>query len=224
MVALQDAWARRVAELFVHATRFDPLHAASSEQTLYSRLPHWLEAMRCQELIEISLGPEGQERTLELTRPDLVSAVDVCYDRLRELALSLMNTGESITLLLAPGIAELPGLARRLDGLRGVTTVPLPAGAAAAGALLARDQILAAGNPDLAESTSAPRGDSLPFVTRISFEAPPAEGPQPEPAPGPPTGRVPRADPSGPRRPRLPARRRPVSPRTRARRRPRPRA
>ncbi len=179
LVALQDAWARRIAELFVHATRFDPLHAAASEQILYNRMPRWLDAMRSRELIEVSLGPAGQERTIELTRPDMVSAADACYDRLRELALSLMRTGESITLLLAPGVAELPGLARRLDGLRGVTTVPLPAGAAAAGALLVRDQIRAAGAPAAGASDPA---SSLPFVTRISFEAPPEQWPPEEPA------------------------------------------
>ena len=165
LVGLQDAWARRIAELFVHATRFDPLHAAASEQALYRRLPDWLEAMRSRELIEISLGPEVQKYTIELTRPDLVSAADLFYDRLRTLVLSLLHTGESITLLLASTIAELPGLGRRLDGLRGVTTVPLPAGMAAAGALLTRSQILATGDSE----------SSLPFLTRLSFEAPPGE-------------------------------------------------
>ncbi len=163
-VALLDAWARRVAELFVHATRYDPLHSAAAEQALFSHLPEWLEALRSDELIEVTLGPEGRERSIELTRPDLVAAADDFYDSVLELVLSLKEAGENVTLLLARQIAELPGLEPRLEELRGVTTVRLPAGAAAGGALRTLDQI--------ASGADATAG--LPFVTRLSFEARPA--------------------------------------------------
>ncbi len=163
LVALRNAWARRIAELFVHATRYDPLHSAAAEQQLYSRLPEWLEALRGAELIEATLGPEGRERSIELTRPDLVAAADPIYEELPELVLSFKRGGENVTLLLARDPAELPGLEPRLAELRGVTTVPLAPGAAAAGALLTRDQIV----------TSTDPAANLPFVTRLSFEAPP---------------------------------------------------
>ncbi len=162
-VALQGAWARRVAELFVHATRYDPLHSAAAEQTLFRRLPQWLEALRGDELIEATLGPEGGERSIELTRPDLVGAADAFYDGVLDLVLALKLAGESVTLLLAPTLAELPGLEPRLEGLRGITTVRLPAGAAGGGALATQDQV--------ASVAGATAG--LPFVTRLSFEAPP---------------------------------------------------
>ncbi len=168
-VALLDAWARRVAELFVHATRFDPLHSAASEQALYRHLPEWLEALRDDELIEATLGPEGRRRTIELTRPDLVAAADEVYDSVLELVLSLKRAGERVTLLLARQIADLPGLEPRLEELRDVATVRLPAGAAARGALATRDQIAST-----ADSTAG-----LPFVNRLSFEAPPPAAAEP---------------------------------------------
>ncbi len=181
LVALQHAWARRIAELFVHATRYDPLHSATAEQALYRCLPQWLEALHSTELIEASLGPEGKERTLELTRPDLVDAADSFYENLPELVLALKRGGESITLLPAQGLAELPGLEARLAELRGVVTVPLPAGAATAGALLTREEILADAEPSSASSMTPRPGDgaALPLVTRLSFEAPAAPSRQP---------------------------------------------
>ncbi len=176
LVALQNAWARRIAELFVHATRYDPLHSATAEQALYSQLPEWLEALHSKELIEATLGPEGRQRTALLTRPDLVDAADRFYDSLPEMVLSLKRAGESVTLLLARGLADLPGLESRLAELRGVVTVPLPGAAAASGALLTEDQILAAADPDPAPTeTSGLRKrplTGLPLVTRLSFEAP----------------------------------------------------
>lgn len=169
--ALQDAWARRIAELFVHATRFDPLHSAAAEQALYRQLPGWLARLRSEEVLELSLGPAGRERTVELTRPDVVAAADGFYDELRELVLTLKTAGESLTLLLSHHIAELPGLEPRLAGLRGVDTVALPAGAAARGALHAEAQIRSAG-----EESTDPGGapGALPFITRLSYEAPAA--------------------------------------------------
>ncbi len=167
LVALHNAWARRIAELFVHATRYDPLHSAASEQALYSRLPEWLEALRGTELIEATLGSEGRERSVEITRPDLVGAAESLYESLPEMVLSHKRGGEDVTLLLAHGLADLPGLEPRLAELRGVTTVPLPAGAAAAGALLIREQIATAGE------AGADPSAGLPFVTRLSFKAPP---------------------------------------------------
>ena len=151
----QDAWARRIAELFVNATRYDPLHSADAEQALYSRLPEWLESLRREEVIEVTLGPEGKERSIELTRPDLVDAVEPFYESLVERVLELKRAGEDVTLLLARSLVELPGLEPRLAELRGAVTVPLPAGAAAAGALLMKRQIRAAA--DSGSDSESPR-------------------------------------------------------------------
>ncbi|MEM7353154.1 MAG: FHA domain-containing protein [Acidobacteriota bacterium] len=173
-LAIQDAWAKRVAELFVHSTRFDPLYSAAAEQDLYDRLPLWLDALGSKEVIDLELGPSGRERTVELTRPDVVDAADAFYDHLRDLVLSSKHAGEEATLLLAPAAAELPGLEPRLAGLRGVTTVAQPPGTAAAGALAAHDEIRAAGdlNTEREGGSQASGGaQALPFVTRLSYEA-----------------------------------------------------
>ena len=44
LAGIADAFARRIADLFVRATRFDPFTHAETEQPLYDRLPQWLDA------------------------------------------------------------------------------------------------------------------------------------------------------------------------------------
>ena len=179
-IALQDAWARKISELFVHATRFDPLHSAATEQALYSSLPAWLDQLSSQEILPIALGPAGAERSIELTRPDIIAAADELYEHFLNLILSLKPAGDRLTVLLSQPTARLPGLEARIAGLRDVTTVRLPAGAAARGALRAREQIRVEQDPDAA---LAP----LPLITRLSFEPPAAPVPveKPEEAPAP---------------------------------------
>ncbi len=182
LVALRDAWARRISELCVRATRFDPLHSAASEQALYDRLPGWLEQLRDADRCEIAVAAGGEEIPLELERAQLVDAVEAPYARLLEGVRALRRAGEPLTVLLAHRLAELPGLAEQLAELRDTRVLPLAAGAAAAGALAARTAI------------EGPLEDgAVPFVTHLPTSgaaAPPAAPPRlpdvaPLPSPGP---------------------------------------
>ncbi len=174
LIAIQDAWARKVAELFVHTTRFDPLHSAATEQALYLRLPGWLEELRSEEILEARLGPEDDERAVELTRPDVIAAADPFYEHFLNLILSLKRAGDNLTVLLTDATCRLPGLESRISGLRGVTTVRLGAGAAARGAIRARHEI---------RSVDESEGGSLHLITRLSFEPEPEHEAAAMPAP-----------------------------------------
>ena len=61
LAALADAFARRIADLFVRATRFDPRTHAETEQLLYDRLPQWLEALQRDERVELTLKYRDEE-------------------------------------------------------------------------------------------------------------------------------------------------------------------
>lgn len=160
--ALQDAWARRVARLLVHATRFDPLHSAASEQELYDRLPGWLEQLRERDAVEVTFSSAGRQIGVEMSRTDLLAAAEPFYGVLRRQVQTARRLGEPVTLLLAHRVAALPDLTARLAELRDLRVTELPEGAAAAGALAAR------------EAVRRP-GDELPFLTRL-----PAAGAEPE--------------------------------------------
>src|SRR5690606_6193245 len=60
LASVTEMLARRAAELFVLATRFDPLHRAESEQQLYDRLPEWLSRLHTEDVLELVL-PHGAD-------------------------------------------------------------------------------------------------------------------------------------------------------------------
>lgn len=151
--ACLDGWANLVADRFVQDTRFDPLHAADSEQQLYDQLQAWTERQTLGELaVEVRQG--------DATRQVRVGAIALRDKLIQRLAPVAEKVPAGTRLLVAPRGAALPGLvegleahgieARRLppdvmaramaqrlgavDGLKWVTVLPaasMDAGAAA---------------------------------------------------------------------------------------------
>lgn len=155
MVALQDALARRFAELFVNATRFDPLHSAPSEQELFRRLPEWLEALRREESVEVSMESGPRRHAVEVDRASIATSVEPIYGRVLELVRAFERPGERSTLLVTHRLAGQPGFGEHLERAGELDVAVLPEGAAGTAALRARQAILAPGE------------ESLPFVLRL---------------------------------------------------------
>lgn len=159
LAGLNDVWARRIAELFVMHTRFDPLHAAGTEQSLYRILPVWLTSVRRNGDARLVIEGGGKEHTVELPGEALVSAAAVQYDSVVRLVRSLLPAEEPATLFLSHRIARLPGLEPRLRlDNPDLGIVHLPVAAAAAGALANKGHVLTL-------------EDALPFVVRIELGA-----------------------------------------------------
>lgn len=186
LVELHEALARRVAEAFVRATRFDPLHLATTEQALYDALPGWLGRLVGSDRIEVELESGGRAHSIELERrvvedwaaPFVGELVDE-VERLRR------GQGRALALLTETA-ASIPGLKRALVGRAGLEIRNLPVAAAAAGALAAHEQIRS-------DDPGAPV-----LVRRLALPgAPMAEaGPVP-PVPAPPSARVAPTEPPG---------------------------
>jgi hypothetical protein len=153
VLALRDIWARTVARTFVHATRFDPLHVAATEQMLYDRLAGHLEVLAEKESTEVRISAGGRHHAVELDRSRIVDAAIPSYDTLA----SLVNDHappDGATLLLSHRTATLPGLVEHLEEHTDFEVVILHPVAAASGALAHADRIR---SPDLA----------LPVITRL---------------------------------------------------------
>ena len=150
---LHDAWLRYVAGQFVRRTRFDPLHAAASEQDLDGRLVRALGELVGQETVTLSAEAGGRTVNIELQRAELATTVE---DDIRALAAAVARRagGATVTLLLSHRLACLPGLAAPLAAAASGCHVPLPAEAAGRGVLAAADCIRHA-------------GEALPLVTRL---------------------------------------------------------
>lgn len=175
---LEDAWARAAAGAFVRQTRFDPLHAAESEQALYDRLGGWLAALDAGEETEMTLEARGEPLVASLARSAALEAAAVAYRGLGERLEAWRRPGTGLLVQLADRGARLPGLVRFLENLPGVELLRLPPEAAAAGAL-ARIGHLREGDEGVRFVTSLPALDTLPPVATAVPEPVPGSVPLP---------------------------------------------
>ena len=134
LAAIRDMLAKRVAELFVLETRFDPFHSAASEQQVYERLPAWLtELRRSSGRLELHLPREDEDLSVEVEREQLLGVTAGFHRAIVQLIAQARDPGERLVILLSDRLAELPGLINELERLDDSTVVPLEAGEAAVG-------------------------------------------------------------------------------------------
>ena len=81
LAGVADAFARRIADMFVRATRFDPFTHAETEQALYDRLPEWLEALQREERVELSLKYRNEEFRITAERDAVLGVAHGCLSR-----------------------------------------------------------------------------------------------------------------------------------------------
>jgi hypothetical protein len=170
LAALHDGWIKQIAAAFVRQARFDPLHAAATEQALYGRLEDVFGALRVSESTSLQIEGGGKLHTVELRRRELLAALAGAYEGLVQLARLLVRSGESATLLVSHRVAALPGLLARLAEIGDSRPFVLAPSAALDGAILHAERIRA-------------EGEALPFVTRLPAGPPDGSPPAPGPAP-----------------------------------------
>jgi hypothetical protein len=103
-----DATLSSIADTFIAQSRFDPLHHATTEQSLYDELGTWLQVL-C-EAPEIAVGVEHQGRRIDarLRREDIVKALSGVYDAI------VQRVEGSPRVIISERLARLPGFAERL--------------------------------------------------------------------------------------------------------------
>lgn len=121
LLTLRDRWAKAVADQFIDQSRFDPLHSAATEQSLYDQLPHWLEEFRKHGEVFIEVG----SKTIKMVRQQLVDAVEPIYRQLITKAEQL--AGPDTQILIGDRLATLPGLMESLTRNAPQSAQALPA-------------------------------------------------------------------------------------------------
>jgi hypothetical protein len=168
LASLNEAFARRVAETFVRATRFDPLHRAETEQALYDRLPRWLEQLGEQPQVELALTYEGEEIKAVLERSSILGVVAGFQRALIQLIAYFRQSGQRVAIQLADRLATQPGFVANLARLDDALVETLPPGHAATAVLL---------KPDLVPASSG----QVKLLRRLAWRAAPADVPQAAP-------------------------------------------
>lgn len=126
---LLDGWVNVVADRFVRETRFDPLHAAATEQQVFDQIYHWLEHAAARADLVIEVNQAEQTRRVDIARASLE---DKAAQRLAPLLDVIPGGGARVC--LTPRAARLPGLQTLLAGA-GAEPVAVPADALARGCL-----------------------------------------------------------------------------------------
>ena len=142
---LYRSWVETIAEEFVHATRFDPLHQAATEQELYNRLVSALDIFKNQPsfLFELSHGKHSYRITL--LREVLFQKSEKIYDEICRFIEKMRDDhgkNNLLTVLQATHrVACLPGLKDKLLEIENCKIIELEPGAGALGVLKLWDQL-----------------------------------------------------------------------------------
>lgn len=108
-----DLWMKLIASQFVARTRFDPLHEARSEQSLFEALPGWLETLGAQAAIEAEVSLGGETHRLALTREQIETEAEPLYAQILLAAHRLRRAGHATAIALSDRASRVPGLSER---------------------------------------------------------------------------------------------------------------
>ena len=113
LLGLHDTWARVLSKRFIHTTRFDPLHRATSEQVLYIQLPGHLASLAVRESTQVAISSGGRRHTVDLQLRDIVDAAQTAYEILSTWVREKAGADKT-SLLVSERIASLPGFVNHL--------------------------------------------------------------------------------------------------------------
>ena len=106
-----DRWARKAADAFIQQSRFDPLHDAASEQTLYDALSGCLSRLEDADDTGVELAGAGSRHLARLRAVDMLDAVGGLY---AEILSAVERDGAGCRILAGPRVAALPRFCARL--------------------------------------------------------------------------------------------------------------
>ena len=154
---LNQIWIDTVAAAFVHQTRFDPLHQATTEQSLFDQVDSWAEALAADSDLTVQI--EHQERVIavQLSRRHMLEAVAPVYERVAGMVESAVNRLGPVHLAVTDRWARMPGFLECLQRTGSVETTVMTPWAAVEGALRYQQQILCAGD-EIHFTTGLPAG------------------------------------------------------------------
>ncbi|MDJ0887748.1 MAG: FHA domain-containing protein [Desulfobacterales bacterium] len=137
--AVHRQWVRMLADAFVRQTRFDPLYAAETEQTLHDRLPGITDAEERSDPIQVDMQADSRTHRIQIERQALTAPYASWIENLGEAVASWQKTlsapMEASRLVITHRAAALPGFAPQLESVTGLSARRLPIGTTAANAL-----------------------------------------------------------------------------------------
>ena len=149
LVNLWERWADVIAKQFIRTSRFDPMHEAATEQTLFDLLPAWVAALDEQAMNRFDLKAGDTTRSVTVARDSLLTAVTGLYPRIVQALRRETDSGGPACLLLSHRFTGFPGLKESLGLVKHLEVIALPETGSVIAANEHRDAII---SPDEAIS------------------------------------------------------------------------
>lgn len=138
---LMDAFARRIGELFVLETRFDPFHEAVTEQRVYDGLPDVIRQLDRGQKATFALVHGDETFEIEIEPEQVLGAAQGFYRAVRQLIAQNRRDTAGLVVQLSDRLVALPGIEAELSRLDATTLVELEAGHAGQSVLAAADSL-----------------------------------------------------------------------------------
>lgn len=132
LMSFYQAWLELVSTMMVKQTRFDPLHDAATEQSLFDSLETWARGAALDGSVRAALTKGPQRFEVALTRDQFAQAGRTACHEIARLLHELRPAGAPISVVVPAVIAEFPGLRDELEQFVDCELVGLPDGFAAA--------------------------------------------------------------------------------------------
>jgi hypothetical protein len=123
-----------MARQFVASTRFDPLHDGKSEQYLYANLYTWLEKLKTQSEVELTVTFDGNQFAATVRAADVVPHIIDFVEPVVQHVRSLLSVDVPTAVQVTHRLAIFPGFVEAMMRIAGVTVFVLEPGATALGA------------------------------------------------------------------------------------------
>ena len=131
LMSFYQGWLELVSATLVKRTRFDPLHNAATEQSLFDSLAAWASAAAVQGSANAALTYGAERFEVDLTRDQFAQAGQSQHREIVRLLHELRPAGAPVVLIVPELVSGLPGLGEALEQFVGCELVCLPDGFAA---------------------------------------------------------------------------------------------
>lgn len=132
LIAFYQGWLELVSTTMVKRTRFDPLHDAATEQSLFDSLAAWARDAAATGAVNAVLSKETERFEVTLTRDQFAQAGQGLHREIMRLLHELRPAGAPIALVVPSIINDLPGFRDELESFAGCELIGIPDGFAAA--------------------------------------------------------------------------------------------
>jgi len=131
--AMERSCAEYFARRFLECNRFDPMHDAESEQSIYDQLDNWIALLNRNGEAELNFTYKANQFAAQVSLAELRQCLQQRCQPLIQALRAKTSVAKPTALQLSAGLAVYPGIAETLADLPGCDVFIMEAGAAARG-------------------------------------------------------------------------------------------